>query len=304
MKKDLQGRVFDIQRFCIHDGPGIRTTVFLKGCPLHCPWCHNPEGQTFERSLSFLPQRCIGCGFCLEACERGVHRIENGAHVLDRSRCVLCGACVEGCYAQALEMVGKDMTTGEVLEEVMKDEAFYVTSKGGMTLSGGEPTQQIDFAEALLRMAKERTLHTCVETCGVAPRDSLERLIPWVDLFLYDYKETDPERHRELTGASREQVLDNLSFLDEKGKALWLRCPIIPGIQDREDHLDGIVQVALAHPGIEVVDLMVYNPLGESKVDRFGLSDETRVHGLSPNETFVDGWRKALEEKGICTRPK
>lgn len=298
------GRIFDIQRFCIHDGPGIRTTVFLKGCPLSCPWCHNPEGRSMEPSLSFLPTRCIGCKACAEVCSMAVHRWEEKKHLLDRERCVICGCCAEACYAKALEMVGKDMTALDVLQEVLKDLAFYKASGGGMTLSGGEPTQQSDFGEELLQRAKGEGLHTCVETCGVTSRLVLERWLPWVDLFLYDYKETDSDRHRQTTGASRALVLEHLKFLDQNGKPLWLRCPILPGINDREDHLEGIVQVAQSFPSIQVVELMPYNPLGESKVERFGLCPQHRMKKARPNEKLVDQWKQNLEHRGVRIRPQ
>ena len=194
---DSEGMVFDIQRFSIHDGPGIRTTVFLKGCPLRCRWCHNPEGIPPEPMLSFTPSRCVGCGRCLEACPRKAHQNRGGEHTLDRSLCQVCGRCAEACCSGALEIVGKRMSVEEVLREVLSDRAFYETSGGGMTLSGGEPLLQGDFCEALLGEAKRQGLHCCVETSGLATWELIDRLRPLVDLWLYDLKETDAQQHRD-----------------------------------------------------------------------------------------------------------
>ena len=268
---ELRGTVFDIQRMSIHDGPGIRTTVFLKGCPLECLWCHNPEGRDSRRQLAFTPALCIGCGFCFRRCPHDVHVMEDGEHRLARDRCAECFACVEECYSNALEIVGREMTVAEVIGEVLKDRVFYEESGGGITLSGGEPLMQFPFATALLRQAKAEGLHTCVETCGFAPNAHLEALIPWVDLFLFDYKETESERHKDYTEQDNRAILDNLRFIDRRGGATILRCPIVPGVNLREDHLEGIVAVSRGLRHCRGIDIIGYHPLGESKRTRLGL---------------------------------
>lgn len=296
---DLRGCIFDIQRFSIHDGPGIRTSVFLKGCPLNCRWCHNPEGISGDPALSFLPAKCIGCGYCFRVCPAGAHRMEDGRHALDRERCRTCGACTVECYAGALELIGRDVTVGEALAEVLRDRAFYDTSGGGLTLSGGEPTLQIDFAAALLAAAREERLHTCVETCGHATWQRLERLLPLVDLFLYDFKETDPARHAEFTGVGNALVLENLRALCRRGAKVLLRCPIVPGCNDREEHFQGIAALARELPQLEGVELMPYHRLGLSKLDRLGQARQPLVDQPTPPPEMIRGWIRRMAELGV-----
>jgi pyruvate formate lyase activating enzyme len=293
------GRIFDVQRFSIHDGPGIRTTVFFKGCPLRCRWCHNPEGISSEPELSFLAEKCIGCGQCVRVCERGAHRVVDGARVFEREKCVVCGACAQECHAQALELVGREVDAQSVIDEVLRDEPFYRTSGGGMTLSGGEPTLQVEFAEELLRRARQAGIHTCVETCGLCDYARLDRVRPLVDLFLFDYKETSPEKHKEFTGAPNERIVENLRRLDADGAPTRLRCPIIPGCNDRDDHFRGIAALAAALTHLEGVELMPYHPLGESKVERFGYEASARARAEAPSSETVSAWIARLTQLGV-----
>ena len=297
----LAGRIFDIQRFSIHDGPGIRTTVFLQGCPLDCAWCHNPEGRVPGPQLAFSPTLCIGCGYCLRHCPNGAHVLDGEAHRLDRQVCAACFACAEGCYSGALEVLGSERTVADVLDEVLRDRPFYEESGGGVTLSGGEPLAQPAFAEALLRAAKDAGLHTCLETCGAVPWEDLEAVAPHIDLFLYDWKETDPKRHRAFTGRDNASIRENLRRLHERGADIILRCPVIPGINLRDDHLAGIADLARALPRLKGVKVMAYHRLGDGKRERLGLAPETRLPGdldnMRPGEAEAVAAR--LRELGV-----
>ena len=295
------GLVFDIQKFSIHDGPGIRTTVFLKGCPLRCAWCHNPESKDTGVELSFLPDKCIGCGFCFKVCPNGCHVMENDKHVLLRDRCDECGKCTEECYSQALEMVGKKMDVGEVLAEVLKDKPFYDTSGGGMTISGGEPLAQAQFTRDLLFSAKEEGLHTCIETSGQGKSANLREMIPLVDIFLFDYKATSPEIHREYVGTDNNLILENLKILDDVGAEIFLRCPMVPDINADDEHLHGIADIANRHAGIKQIDILPYHPLGISKSEKIG-----KEYPLDSERTFVDdevadGWVEVIS--GLTSTP-
>jgi len=281
------GTIFDIKRYSIHDGPGIRTTVFFKGCPLHCPWCHNPESQQAGKELVFRANRCLGCRACVAACGREAISWVGDRPVIDRERCTLCGACVEACYAEAREMVGREMSVARLLAELERDVSFYDESGGGVTISGGEPLAQPAFLQALLAACKEAELHTTLDTCGFAPWSVLERIRGYVDLFLYDLKLMDEARHRELTGVSNRLILDNLAALSERGHTIIVRVPVIPGINDDEGAVQQIGAFVATLPHLMRLELLPYHHIAAEKYARLG-----RAYAL-PEARPPDGSRLA-----------
>lgn len=284
------GTVFSIQKFCTDDGPGIRTTVFLKGCHLHCRWCHNPEGLSRRPLLLFDATRCVLCRRCEALCPNAVHSFGE-AHGIDRSRCTLCGACVKGCVYGALRFCGEEMTPAQVLEQVLVDRDFY-GEEGGLTVSGGEPLLQPEFVRELGELAKGEGLHVCLETSGAVPWPVLEQVAPVVDLFLFDVKDTDPQRHMANVGVPLDLPRENLRRLDEMGKKTLLRCPIIPGINDREAHFAALGQLRRSLRNCVGIQLMPYHDLGRGKEGRFGTVTEAfRV----PDEDEKETWQQMLE---------
>jgi pyruvate formate lyase activating enzyme len=226
--------VFNIQRFSLHDGPGIRTTVFLKGCSMSCFWCHNPEGQHPEPELRYFPERCIACGQCVIACPNHAHELHDGAHVFLRDHCELSRACVETCYSRALQMEGLVMTVGQVMDEILPDKPFYESSGGGVTLSGGEPALSKDFAREILEQCKNDRLHTAIESCGEVPWASLEALLPFTDLIMMDIKHLDDAKHQLATGQPNDRILANARRLALSGKTIIFRTPVVPSVNDTE----------------------------------------------------------------------
>lgn len=255
----------------MHDGPGVRTTVFLKGCPLRCAWCHNPESQRGGRELLFYPSKCIGCRLCEGACVHGVHTFD-GQHTLDREKCAACGRCAAECPTCALEICGKDYTAEELLAVIERDRSFY-GERGGVTLSGGEPLMQGRGAVALLKVCKARGLSTAVETCGYADYATVSAAIPYTDLFLWDIKDTDEERHRAYTGVSNQKILENLARADAEGARTRVRCILVNGVNTDEAHIRRVGELVASLTRCEGVELIPYHAYGGTKSTFLGRPD-------------------------------
>jgi len=291
----LKAAVFGIQHYSIHDGPGIRTAVFLKGCSLRCVWCHNPEGIDPLPQLAYMENRCILCGGCAALCPE-VHRIEGGVHTLNRANCTGCGKCVDVCWPGALSMAGRYMSAGEVIADVMRDKAYYENSGGGLTVTGGEPMCSFAFTRELLRLAKQNGMHTALETSGCGGLSEYAELLPDLDLVLFDYKETDPQKYARFTGADRNRSMAALAFLCGKGVPIILRCPVIPGCNDTREHFEGIAAVTKQYPSILGFELLAYHRLGISKTKRLGLPDGAVFE--VPSEETVKRWNGMVTDLG------
>jgi pyruvate formate lyase activating enzyme len=294
----LTGSIFNIQKFSIHDGPGIRTTVFFKGCPLRCQWCHNPESQPTGQQVLLWPGRCIGCGACVESCPQGAITLGQAGALTDLDLCDQCGECVEGCYAQARELVGRQVSVAEVMAEILKDRPFYEESGGGATFSGGEPLMQPDFLLRLLQACQAQEIHTTVDTCGFAPWNVLERVRPYTDLFLFDLKMMDDARHREYTGASNHSILSNLRRLSANGQAIRLRIPIIPGINDDAGHIRQIGEFAAGLPHLDEVDVLPYHSIAAEKYRRLNI-DYALPETRPPTEERLAEIAQSLRKFGL-----
>jgi glycyl-radical enzyme activating protein len=291
--ENVSGTIFDIQRGSIHDGPGVRTSIFFKGCPLHCLWCHNPESIKQFSELSYNPNMCIGCGECVNLCKNSCHIIHDGKHYFDRKNCAKCFSCTELCYSGALKRIGKQESVQDVMKEVLKDKKYYDMSGGGVTFSGGEPIMQLEFLSTLLKVAKFEGLHVCLDTCGYSKISDYIGLLKYIDIFLYDIKETNNNKHIKFTGVSNHTIIKNLYDLDSKGASIILRCPIIPGLNDRDDHFEEICRIASNLKNIVEINVLPYHPYGHIKGERIGMS--TQLEGVcAPQEYTVMKWIEKL----------
>ena len=282
-------RIVDVKHFAVHDGPGIRSTVFLKGCPLRCLWCHNPESVRQEPELAVLSSKCVRCGACASVCP--CHRIENGVHRLDRRLCRGCGTCLEACLHDALVLYGRRVTPEEICREVLADRIFYRESGGGVTVSGGEPLLQAEFCAELFSRLRGEGIHCAVDTCGEIPWEAFETVLPRTDLFLYDLKQMDPEKHRRCTGVSNQRILANLQRLSEPEKPVDIRMRVVPGFNDAEADFAAAGTFLSGLRNIRGVRLLAYHSFARSKYDSVGHADT-----MPEAETPSDGHLRHLAE--------
>ena len=298
---EITARVTRIQKFCTHDGPGVRTTVFFKGCPLRCAWCHNPETRAPAPGLLYSEKLCVGCGECAAVCPAGAHRFTDG-HTIDRAACIVCGRCTEACPTGALEPDSREMPVGEILAAVLSDRAFY-GDRGGLTVSGGEPMFQPEACIALLGAAKAAGISTAVETSGCFDGAELPRLAAVTDTFLWDFKDHDPERHRKYTGASNALILENLRKLDALGADVRLRCIIVNGVNADEAHMAAIAQIFHAFPSVREAELLPYHAYGASKAEQAGVTAEAHREWI-PSDALMEELSASLRSKGVRLHTK
>jgi pyruvate formate lyase activating enzyme len=294
----LKGRIFSIQRFSIQDGPGIRTTVFVKGCPLRCAWCSNPESQNPRPEIMARQQKCEGCGSCVEACTRGAICLAGGVARLDRALCDLCMDCVEACPTGALEVTGEEITIEDAVHECCQDEPFYKNSDGGVTLSGGEPLFQPEIALEFLKACKEKGLSTALDTCGYAPWEVFEGILAYTDLVLFDVKHLDPEMHLRGTGVENHLILANLKKMTASGRAgVWVRIPLIPGYNDSEEHARDLADLLATMP-VEKVSLLDYHEWGRPKYGFLG-KDYPFEGEVAEDRERLKRWKDIMEAAGL-----
>lgn len=265
-----KGTIINIQKYSVHDGPGIRTTVFFKGCPLNCLWCHNPESQNKEKEIMFFRERCTGCGKCVKRCPNNAIKITNGKSLINKEKCILCNKCIDFCPNNARELVGKDLSKEELFKEILKDEIFYEESGGGVTFSGGEPMLYADFIDDILSQCKIRGIHTAIDTCGYVSWDKFEKIKDKVDLFLYDLKLMDNEKHKKYTGVENKLILDNLKRLSDNGHNIFIRMPIITGVNDDLKNIDEAINF-ISKLNIIQVNLLPYHKMGMDKYKRLNM---------------------------------
>ena len=286
----MKAMISDIKRFAVHDGDGIRTTVFFKGCPLKCVWCHNPESIDFKPQLAYYENKCISCGECVSVCPSGAHKITREGHIFERDLCVVCGKCEKICLGQALKFYGKEMTVDELLPILLEDKDFYETSGGGVTLSGGECLCQADFCAELLKELKEAGINTAVDTCGYVPKESIDKVLPYTDTFLYDIKAIDEDVHIRCTGRSNKLILDNLRYIDSLGKKTEIRIPYVPSYNDNQ--INQIAEFLKELKNVTKVRVLPYHNYAGSKYEALDMENSLPVK--LPDEEEIKRTEKLL----------
>lgn len=290
-----EGLIFDVKRYAIHDGPGIRTTVFFKGCPLSCWWCHNPEGRSFCKELMVWPDRCIDCRICELACPNSAISLLNNSIVTERDKCKVCGICAAKCPANAREIVGRIVSVDEVMQEVEKDFPFYDES-GGITVSGGEPLAQPVFLHTLLNKCKNKDIHTTVDTSGYTEKKILAKISNKVDLFLYDLKVMDCKKHELYTGVSNRPIIENLEMLDTLGKQIIIRFPLIPRVNSTKANISAMCELVSGLKNIRRINILPYHRLGVDKAKRLG--KQIRIFA-KPTDRMLDQSLRLIKSYGF-----
>jgi len=297
-----EGIIFDIQRYSIHDGPGIRTVVFLKGCPLRCLWCCNPESQLTNPQLSFIQSKCIGCLECIKICPNKAIRFDKEkGFLIDYKLCDMCGRCSDVCYPGARVIIGKKMSVDEVIAEVIKDKSFYNRSNGGVTLSGGEVLLQWGFAKEILKKCKELNINTAIETCGYCKWEYFTEVLEYVDLVLYDLKHLDSAEHKRLTGVDNQLILENAAKVVKKVKEMIIRVPLISGLNDSKDNIANLVKFVSTLDKVKEIDILPYHQLGVSKYYQIGETYKlTQI--TPPSEQKINHVRMFIENQGFSVK--
>jgi pyruvate formate lyase activating enzyme len=297
----MEGTVFNIQRFSVHDGPGIRTTVFLKGCNMRCYWCHNPESWLPQPQIQFYEDKCVKCGACVEVCPTKAQLIENDNRIFIRENCIMCGKCTKACSAKALVQSGEKMSVLDVMKEVEKDLPFYEESQGGVTLSGGEPLLQMDFSRELLSKCKEKGIHTAVESALNVPWPVVDAIREHIDLFLIDIKVADRKKHFDATELENIRIIENLRKLSDTGSRIWIRIPVIPGVNDDIEEMKAIADLVSTIKNIEFVELLPFHNMAQSKYD--SLNMEYKADGCkTPSKPTLISLIEVFREKNLPVR--
>ena len=297
-----RGIVFDIQKFALHDGPGIRTTVFLKGCELRCKWCCNPESQVKAPQLSFDVKKCTNCMKCVPVCKAGALQKKDGKLQVKFEQCTACGDCLEECTPDALKIYGWETDATSIIEEVKKDKSFFDNSGGGITLSGGDAVFQPGFALEILKLARQNGIHTCLETSGHCKQETIIELAKLTDLFLFDFKHFKDSEHEKHTEVSNRVLLANLEYLCSQNKPIILRCPIIPGVNNNMQHFKAITDLSNKHMSIQSVEIMAFHDWGFHKYEQIGMKRPDIDSSTVPDET-ANSWIKAIQDLG-CKKIK